>query len=720
MNGGSAGRRIVVAACALAAAWAPAAAWADRAADVNPMIGTSAPGFVFPGASVPFGMVQNSPDTDGSGFAYSGYLYEDPVIRGFSLVHLNGPGVKKGGDLPFFPALGGLETVPTPLTHAREKAEPGYYRIALPQAVVELTASTRAAMQRYTFAPSPDARIEMPFARSIEGVASDFTWQVTGPAEITGSRRGRYPVFTVARFSRPFTAHGTTPEGGWVSFDATTAREVVMRAGVSFVDTAGARRNLEAEAPTFDFDGMRSAARAAWNRELAKVRPSGGLPGDRRVFTTALFHAFQHPNVFEDVDDRYRGRDDAVHVARGRTQYTNFSSWDTYKAQNQLLALTQPARYRDMLLSLLDMARKGGGLPRWAEQSIDPAHMSGDPALPMIADAACRGLLDRPTVKALYDQGVALRARRAPELDALGYLPGNPGTTLEYGVADFALALVADELGHSADAKRLLDASLRYRNVLDPATHWVRPRNADGSWYAPFQPYLDETGFQEGNSWQYSWLAPHDARGLFDRMGGDLAVASRFETFFALPAQAQDKATAFGTAYRLPQYAPGNEHDMQAPWMPAFAGRPDLVADAHVNARTAFTSTVDGLPGNDDLGSLSAWYVWSALGFGPVTPGAPFYVIGSPVLKSVTLSLEDGGTFTVRRKGLGLYVQSARLDGKPLQRSWLPDSAVRDGGTLELRMGPTPSAWGRSLESRPPSASDAPLSAFGCGQPSGE
>jgi predicted alpha-1,2-mannosidase len=708
------GARLLLAVSAALLLAVPATARADRAADVDPMIGTSAPGFVFPGASVPFGMVQNSPDTDGSGFAYSGYLFEDPVLRGFSLVHLNGPGVKKGGDFPFFPVLGGMEAAPTPLTHSGEHAEPGYYRITLPQADVELTASTRAAMQRYTFVPSPDARILMPFARSIEGVATDFSWQVTGPAEITGSRRGRYPVFVVARFSRPFKAHGTTPEGGWVSFDTTAARQVVMRAGLSFVDTDGARRNLDAEAPTFDFDAMRAAARAAWNHELAHVEPAGGLPGDRRVFTTALFHAYQHPNVFEDVDDRYRGRDDAIHVAEGRTHYTNFSSWDTYKAQNQLLALTQPARYRDMLLSLLDMARTGGSLPRWAEQSLDPAHMSGDPALPMIADAACRGLLAPETEDALFTEGLKLRTRRPPELDSHGYLPNKPGTTLEYGVADFALALVADRLGRADEAKQLLRASLRYRNILDPTTRWVRPRNADRSWHKPFRPYLDETGFQEGNSWQYSWLAPHDARGLFDRMGGDAVVVKRFKQFFALPAQAQDKATGFGTVYRLPQYAPGNEHDIQAPWMPAFAGRPDIVADALVNARTAFTPTIDGLPGNDDLGSLSAWYVWAALGLGPVTPGAPFHVIGSPEFGSVKLSLEDGATFTVRRTGTGPYVQSARLDGKPLTRSWLFERAISDGGSLELRMGPRPSAWGTSRASRPPSASTAPLSAFGC------
>jgi predicted alpha-1,2-mannosidase len=281
-------------------------------------------------------------------------------------------------------------------------------------------------------------------------------------------------------------------------------------------------------------------------------------------------------------------------------------------------------------------------------------------------------------------------------------------------VADFALALVADALGRDEDARSLRAASLRYRNVFDASTRWIRPRNADGSWHAPFHPFLDETGFQEGNAWQYSWLAPHDARGLFDRMGGDDKVAKRMKRFFALPAQAQNKATFFGIVYRLPQYAPGNEHDLQAPWMPAFAGRPKLVADAHLNARTTFTPTIDGLPGNDDLGSLSAWYVWSALGLGPVTPGAPFHVIGSPAFDKVRLALENGETFKVRRTGVGPYVQSARLDGKPLERSWVFDRALRNGGSLELRMGARPSSWGKSRAARPPSASDASLADFGC------
>jgi predicted alpha-1,2-mannosidase len=712
-------------AAALVAAAAPARAATDPAAEADPLAGTAPPGFVFPGAVVPFGMVQDSPDTTGQ-FAYGGYDYTDTSIRGFSLVHLSGPGVKKGGDIPFMPTLGPASADPSvyasPFDHATERAEPGYYRVTLDasQTVAELTASAHAAMQRYTFAPSPAAKVIMDTARSGEGVAPSH-WAVTGPSEVAGWRRGRYPVFFVARFSRPFAQSGAFAgdAGGWVGFDTTTDRTVTVRVGLSFVDADGARGNLEAEAPdTRSFDDMRGAAHAAWSRELGKVDIEGESELERRAFYTALYRASLHPNVFADVDGRYRGQDDAVHVATGRTQYANYSLWDTYKGENQLLALLDRSRYRDMLTSLLADAVEGGKLPRWGEQSTDPAHMSGDPAVPMIADGVCRGVLDRTTAEALYQQAVALRARRPPELDSLGYLPGNPGTTLEYGVADFSLALMAQALGHDADAARFEQASLNYRNVLDPQTRWVRPRAADGSWSASFDPAFDETGFQEGNSWQYSWLAPQDARGLFDRMGGDAAVRGRFDTFFKLPPEAQNRGTLFGLVYRLPQYAPGNEHDIQAPWMPVFAGEPWKGAEAQRAIQSLFRDTPDGLPGNDDLGGLSGWAVWSMLGLGPVTPGAPFEVIGSPLFARATIDLGGGRRLEIRAPGasqVARYVVGARWNGRPLARAWIDDATLRRGGVLDLDMSAVPDkAWGAAPALRPPSASDSPLTAYGC------
>src|SRR3954471_9692008 len=710
-------RFALLAAVATLAAAAPAAR-ADLASEVHPLDGTMPPGFVFPGAVVPFGMVQNSPDTTGQ-FAYGGYDWTDAAIRGFSLVHLSGPGVKKGGDVPFMPTLGPATDDPnvyaSPFSHAREQSEPGYYRVTLDasQTDVELTASTHAAMQRYTFAPSPDAKVIMDTARSGEGTAA-AGWRVIGDHEVEGWRRGRYPVFFVARFDRPFAQHAAFDgdDGGWVSFDTTTQRTVTARVGLSFVDADGARRNLAAEAPdSRSFDDMRAAARAAWERELSVVDVAGGTPLDRGSLYTAIYRSYLHPNVFTDVDGRYRGQDDAIHVAEGRTQYANFSLWDTYKAENQWLAMTQPARYRDMLTSLLADALEGGKLPRWGEQSIDPAHMSGDPAVPMIADGVCRGIVDRATAEALYQQAVPLRARRPGDLDRLGYLPMNAGTTLEYGETDFALALMAGALGHRDDAARWLAASLNYRNLLDPETRWIRPREADGSWYAGFDPAFDETGFQEGNSWQYSWLAPHDARGLMDRMGGDAAVRDRFDTFFKLPPEAQNRGTVFGLVYRLPAYAPGNEHDIQAPWMPIFAGEPWKVAEVQRALQSLFRATPDGLPGNDDLGGLSSWAVWSMLGLGPVTPGAPFEVLGSPVFERATVHLGPKRTLEIRAPGaspLVKYVTRARLNGRALDRAWVEDAGLRKGATLDLAMSATPDEqWGAAPSERPPSASDS-------------
>ena len=420
--------------------------------------------------------------------------------------------------------------------------------------------------------------------------------------------------------------------------------------------------------------------------------------------------------MFTDVDGRYLGFDGKPHRADGRTQYANFSLWDTYKGENQLLATLQPDRYRDMLRSLLDDYRLGGKLPRWAEQNVDPAHMSGDPSIPMIAEGYCRGLLGDREAAGLYGAAVDLVGRRSPELARLGWLPDNAGTTLEYGVADFALAVMADGLGKGGDASRWLAGSLRYRNELDPATKWIRPREADGSWYTPFDP-TDDHGFQEGNSWEYSWLAPQDARGLFDRMGGDQAALDRLDHLFSQPPDVQVAQTGFGTQYKSDQYVPGNEHDLQVPAMYAFARRPSGTAAEMRALQGVFRPTPNGLPGNDDLGGLSGWFVWAALGLGPVTPGAPFYAVGSPEFTRAVLTPAGGSPLVIEAPGASdsnKYVRSAKLGGASLGRAWLYDSELRGARRLTLTMGSSPSSWGTAASAVPPSASDSKLARFGC------
>ena len=710
----------LVALCALAlAAATPAQAQADDLArHVDPMIGTFAPGFIFPGAAAPFGMVQNSPDTRGE-FAYSGYLWTDPAIQAFSLVHLSGPGVKKAGDIPVMPVLGEPSLDPnaiqSPYDHATETAEPGYYSVLLakPATKVELTASEHAGMQRYTFPLAGGPKLVFDPARSVEGVA-DGGFRVIGDSEVAGWRDGRYPVFFVARFSRPFDSSGPLGKGGWVGWDE--GGEVTVSFGISFVDEDGARRNLEAEAADLDFDRMRAETRSSWNRELSKVRLTGGTEPDLKSFYTALYRSQLHPNTFTDVDGRYRGMDDQIHDAKGRIQYSNFSSWDLYKSWHQLAATIQPERYRDMLLSLLADHRQGGFIPRWKEQSIDAAHMSGDPAIPMITDGVCRGVLKRKDAAALYGAAKHLVTRRDPALLELGWLPDRPGTTLEYGVADFALALLAHRLGEDAEAAEHLQRSLNYRNILDPETRWIRGRNANGDWATPFDPAGGESpeqttgrGFQEGNSWQYSWLAMHDGRELMQRMGGDEVAIERLDQMFSLPAEAQNRLTAFGLVYRFPQWAPGNEHDLEVPWMYHFAGRPWRAAAELAESRHLYRPTIDGLPGNDDLGGLSSWHLLDMLGLGALVPGAPYWALGSPAFERAEIDTADG-TFTIESPGTGPYVADASLNGEPLDRAWIYDSEMT--GTLRLeRSSERNEEWGK--DNRPPSGTD--LSAFGCG-----
>ncbi|MDX6664755.1 MAG: hypothetical protein QOG68_961 [Solirubrobacteraceae bacterium] len=714
----------------------PAAARAvDVAQYVDPMIGTFGTGWVFPGADVPFGMVQNSPDTLGP-LVYAGYMGNDALIRGFSLVHLSGVGVADGGDLPFMPWIGN-GTPPgdpmqyaAPFDHANEHAEAGYYSVLLGNGVdAELTATAHTALQRYAFPPGADPYLVVDPRHNNDGAshapnipANEGEWTRTGADEITGSTfNGSYRVFFVARFDTPIVDAGDH----WLKF--APGETVTMRAGISFVDKAGARRNLDAVAPAnVTFDRVRADAYASWNTELQRVMVTGGTIADQRTFYTALYHSLLHPNVFEDVDGRYRGFDDVIRPSDGRTQYANFSSWDTYKAQNQLLATLYPGRYADMLRSELADAQQQGHLPRWAEQNRDPGYMTGDPAIPMIADGVCRGLVRGGEAQQLYDEAVKLLARRNPNLLAHGYLSladdqYAAATTLEYGIADFALALMAQRLGHPDDAQRWLARSLNYRNLLDPETKWIRPRNADGSWYAGstplgFDPAHDQTGYHEGNAWQYQWLVPHDPHGLFERMGTELA-AERLDHLFAAPAEVQNRSQLFGVYYVVDQWAPGNEHDLGAPYLYPFLLQPWKTQAELRAAQQAYRPTLDGLPGNDDLGGLSAWYVWTALGFGPFTPGAPLYMVGSPLFEHATIEL-PGGRFTVEAPGASLagkYVQAATLDGRPLTRAWFADDAVRGHGVLHLQMGPLPNtAWATDRADAPPSASDAPLSAFGC------
>ena len=748
----------------------------DEAADpldhVDPMIGTAPPGFTNPGPQLPHGMVALGPDTEGP-LNYGGYFVNNSVITGFSHTHMSA-GVYHGGQVPLMPVVGEVDprdvseelawTQPVPLyaspfDHATEVAEPGYYAVSLARygTRVELSATERAGIHRYTFPAGQPAKVVVDLSRSLRGYdPASLTLHDDGTltGSVTTDVRGPYTVHAAIRFDRPVTLTtldgeaiepGDTVEGdrlGAVAHLGSDGGPVVVKVGLSYTDQQGAVLNLDSEIPGWDLEEVREAARDAWREALSTVEVSGGTPGERTSFYTALYHAQLFPNLHSDVDGRYAW-DDGVVRKSDRPRYSQFSLWDSYPGQNQLLALVDPDRYRDMIASLLDLADVMGRLPQWQLAGHDAGYMSGDPAIPFVAEGWCRGLVDDLPAddrQRLYREMLELTRTRDPAYDTLGYLPvpdyehpgkiveGGPsdaGTTLELGLADMALALVADRERRAGDVAGLTDAALRYRNLLDPDTGWIRPRLAGGSWIDPFLPE-GPYGFQEGTSWQYSWLAMQDLAGLVDGMGGADVVNDRLDTFFSFPAtatipvapaKAQNQATVFGIAYYGNQYAPGNEHDLEAPFVYDYTGQPWRTQAVTRGVVSLFTPTPDGLPGNDDLGGLSGWLVWTMLGVYPMTPGAPMYVVGSPVFEEAVLRTYAGDV-TIAAPGAspaGKYVQSATLGTAVLDRPWLTEAELLDAGTVTFEMGPVPNtSWGAGADAAPPSLSTHDLGDFGC------
>lgn len=788
------GGRLVAAIC-LIVGLLPASSIHAQAADgrapvdhVDPMIGTLGSGFVFPGPAAPYGMVQLSPDTEGY-FAYTGYLYSDNFIRGFSHVHVQGMGVPSSGNVPFMPTVGPIlstdaKRYQSRFSHATEKASAGYYSVLLENygITAELTAGVRTGMHRYTFPASSQANVILDIGRQIPGGPTDDVQRT--PGYYTASIRvvdertvigtanpylegpQHYPVHFVARFNRPFASFGTWSgrgapmqqgvasveakgAGAAVTFDATRDPTVLVKVGISFVSQANALANLDHELPgnDFDFDALRARTRAAWNDALGTIDVDGGTVADKTAFYTALYHAQQHPNVFSDANGDYLGHDGSVHrigapgdpMPADSTYYANYSLWDTYRGQVQLLALIQPQRFSDMLRSLLAIKTWGGRLPRWSLMNAYPDFMPGEPVLQVIADGYCRGLVPPDAERGLYEAArtLALEQRRDPSYLTHGYVPhdingGGASATLEHALGDFALALVADGLGETQDRDRLLELAANYRNIFDPETRFVRPRLSDGSWMTPYLPELPD-GFVEGTGWQYTWLVPHDVRGLFDLMGAaprgaDRFVTDRLDTFFstalasAIPfitPEVQQKITLFGITYLGNQYAPSNEHDLHAPYLYAWTGeafKNQALARAY---QTLYRPVPDGLPGNDDLGTMSSWYVWSALGFYPAIAGAPVYVIGSPVFDEARIvPVGKRDPLVVRAPGASLmnkYIQSASLGGDPLERAWFTQEELEEDGELIFSMGSSANRdWAAGRENAPPSMSSSPLSAFGC------
>lgn len=741
----------VTAAVALApavqAAELPAAApqtVADPAALVDPFAGTGSGGGVvgqvdtFPGADVPFGMLQWSPDTP-SKPPGGGYDIGDTSITGFSLTHLSGPGCAVAGDFPVLPFTGALPADPSaatvPFDHTSESAHPGSYAVTAGGVRTELAVTRRTGLARFSYPPTDQARLLVKTAASQNG-GSGAAFHTVGDREITGSvtsghfcgQSDTYTVHFAARFDRPFTTSGSWAQGGWVGFDTRTAASVGMQVAVSYVSVQGAEANLAAEARSWNVGEVAEHARRLWNDYLRRIGVAGGTRAQQATFYTALYHCLLHPNLFSDADGRYPGFDGAVHTAPpSHAQYANISGWDIYRSQIPLLALIAPDETSDIATSLLNDSDQGGWLPKWPVANGYTGVMNGDAADPILASAyafGARGFDTAHAVRAMVHgaesstgapgQGWYVERPHGADYLKLGYVP-NTGSdsispvpngaseTLEYALADFAVHRLALATGQQAVADRFLSRSQNWANLFDTATGYIRPRDADGA-FPPGQPVqttggFGQSGFQEGNAAQYTWMVPQDLRGLADGLGGDRAAAARLDSYFG----------QLNAGPNLPYHWQGNEPAFGAPWAYDSLGRPwQTQATVRKIMDTLYVLGPGGEPGNDDLGAMSSWYVWAALGLYPQTPGVPMLVVGSPLFPHATLHAPHGRELTVDAAGAGQpYVHGLRVDGRATTRTWVDLDHVH---RLDFTLGATPDlGWGTGRADAPPS--------FGAGRP---
>ena len=678
---------------------------------VNPFVGTGGHGHTFPGAIVPYGMVQLSPDTRLTGWdGCSGYHYSDSIVYGFSHTHLSGTGISDYGDVLLMPAVGQRkQNYTSRFSHQNERASPGFYSVRLDDdnIFVELTATARAGMHRYTFPSTNEANIVLDLAHRDKVLGSDL--KVSGPTTVLGWRRSQawardQIVYFAIEFSQPFREHEFDNLKGFFRFDARNGKPILVRVGISAVSTDGALRNLRAEIDHWDFDKIKAGAVAAWNRELSKVTVTGGTDAQLTNLYTGLYHAMTAPNLFMDVDGHYRGRDFRIHKADDFVNYTVFSLWDTFRAAHPLYTIIDTKRTRDFIRTFLTQYEQGGRLPVWELAANETDTMIGYHAVSVIADAAAKGIggFDLKKAFAAMKHSAELRHYGLGAYIDHGFISTEDeresvSKVLEYAYDDWCIAEVARMLGETADYHRYLARAQSYKNVFDTQTGFMRPRT-NGNWIEPFDPREVTFHFTEANAWQYTFFVPQDVNGLIDRMGGREKFAAKLDQMFEAESRTTGREQADITGL-IGQYAHGNEPSHHMAYLYNYAGQPWKTQFRVRQIMDQFYKpTPDGLIGNEDCGQMSAWYVLSAAGFYPVTPGSTIYAIGTPLFPEVRFSLENGRSFTVRARNVSaqnIYIQSAKLNGRPYRKSYLDHVDLMAGGELIFDMGPRPnSRWG--------------------------
>lgn len=716
---------------------------------VDPFVGSGGRGFGYGstvvGAVAPFGMVRLSPDTMLASGAvpfhhFSGYHYDDTMIRGFSHLHFHGTGAQGYGNLLMMPVAGFTPAkmraagYRSPFAKSSEVAKPGYYsaRLGNGDILAELTTTGRVGVHRYTFPQGSSGAavildagymIHDTIARDIRLTIDPNRRTLIGTHRADGGLSGPFTLYWHIEFDQPLKAYGTwrgselangattldAPEGGggaYLEFDITDGGVVQFRVGLSMVDAAGATSNLQSEAPTFDFDAIRTQTAARWDEMLGRIKIAEEDPALVSRFYTAAYQALITPTIYSDADGRYRGFDGQVHVADDFDYYSDLSLWDTFRTLHPWLTLVYPEVQRDIIVSLLKMYEQDGFLPIWPVASRDSGTMIGASAELVIADSYVKGLRNYDTALA-YE--AVTRSGREPRPDGssspgrrhvneyleLGYVPyendeSSTSMTLEYAASDGALSQFAQAYGRPDDAAEFAARAQTYRNHWDPTTKFFRPKWKDGSFKEPFDDLEWGVDYREATAWQYLWYVPHDPQGLIELFGGKESFVAELEEFFEVSAEEHANLTPLERLAYRNYYWAGNEPDIHTAYLFNDAGRPDLAGKwARWALDVPFGNGPDGLPGNDDCGTMATWYLFTSLGFYPV-PGYDTYYVGTPLYDAAEIQLADG-SFRILAPGAGptnVVPNEPTLDGRALSEYRFRHTDIMDGGELRVRMTP--------------------------------
>ena len=717
----------------------------DHTNKVNIFVGTDAHGHTFPGATLPHGMVQLSPDTrtetwDGC----AGYHYSDRSIMGFSHNHFSGVGSGGGGDILLMPTTGPIWlTAPqsaddvsgyrASFKHENESASPGYYRVRLDNGIlVELTATVRTGLHKYTYAKTDKGNIILDLTHGINDTNDSLYVKKLSATKIEGFRHssggldGNRTIYFVADFSQPIIDCGfylkdkllsNAQEAGGknvkahFTFDTKKNKEVLVKVAISRVDFIGAEKNLKAELPDWDFNLIREKARLKWERELARISVEGGTEAQQRTFYTALYHTFVHPNINFDVDRRYRSTDHKVYTATRFDNYTTFSLWDTFRALHPLYTIIEPKRTNQFIRSFIEKYQHFGTLPIMEFGGNEGFAMIGYHSLPLIADAWVKGIRDYD-VKEAYEGMKKLSEgfRDGKEIyKKIGFIPFDAESqsvarTLEYSYDDWCVSRIAKAYSKT-DYEHYSQKGAFYKNLFDIQTGFMRPRGSDYNWLTPFDPIVESGHYTEANAYQYTTSVPQDINGLIELMGGEEKFDRWLDNCFSHK-NTGSSGNLLDMTGLIGQYAHGNEPSHNMAYLYSFIGK-SWKSQQKVRqiVDEFYTDQPNGLCGNDDAGQMSAWYILSAMGFYPTTPGLEDYVIGSPLFDKITLHLENGNQFIIRTKNGGpknLYVQSLLLNGKDHAESYFKHHDIVNGGEMVVVMGDKPNEqWGSNPENRP-------------------